>query len=223
MKNEQLKLFVLISMSAIFLAGCKGSASTEEEQLLLLEESVQEDVVVEAAYPETLPVNELTENLAEEKVQQKVTVHVCGAVAVPGVYELDAGARVADAVEAAGGSSETAADDYLNQAAFLLDGQQIYMPAEEEVAQGMAAGHAIPAGNTDNGAADSRTSLVDINTASKTELMTLPGVGEAKAESIIRYRETTGGFQCIEDIMQVEGIKDGLFQKVKEHISVNIR
>ena len=116
------------------------------------------------------------------------------------------GARVTDAIEAAGGMTEEAAREFLNLAALLVDGQKLYVPTIDEAMQ------------EKQSSADGK---VNINTADAGELMSLSGVGEAKAEAIIRYREEKGGFRSIEEIMSIEGIKEGVFQKIKDKISVD--
>ena len=133
-----------------------------------------------------------------------IYVYACGAVASPGVYELPSGSRVYEAIAAAGGFREDAADTEINQAEVLEDEMRIYVPTIEELANATISG---------NG-------KVNINRASKEELMTLPGVGASRAESIIQYREEQGTFKSIEDIMHISGIKEALFEKIKELITV---
>ena len=161
-------------------------------------------------------------------------VHICGEVVRPGVYELPGGSRVYEAVEEAGGFTKEAAADYVNLAYILEDGWKIEIPSWEMldkdvegkavcVSSGISsderqAGMEEESGNF--GGNGTEGGLVDINTATKQELMTLPGVGESRAESIISYREKNGGFSRIEDIMKVEGIKDGMFAKMKDKICV---
>lgn len=159
-------------------------------------------------------------------------VHICGEVMRPGVYELPEGSRVYEAVEEAGGFTQDAAADYVNLAYILEDGWKIEIPSWENLETdgegketGISSGISADAGWTGNGTGDfggdaSGDGLVDINTATKQELITLPGVGESRAESIISYREKNGGFSRIEDIMKVEGIKDGMFAKMKDKICV---
>ena len=161
-------------------------------------------------------------------------VHICGEVMRPGVYELPEGSRVYEAVEEAGGFTQDAAADYVNLAYILEDGWKIEIPSRENPETdgegketGISSGISGDAGwiGTGNGSGDfgsdaSGDGLVDINTATKQELITLPGVGESRAESIISYREKNGGFSKIEDIMKVEGIKDGMFAKMKDKICV---
>ena len=159
-------------------------------------------------------------------------VHICGEVMRPGVYELPEGSRVYEAVEEAGGFTQDAAADYVNLAYILEDGWKIEIPSWENLetdgegkGNGISSGISADAGWTGNGTGDfggdaSGDGLVDINTATKQELITLPGVGESRAESIISYREKNGGFSKIEDIMKVEGIKDGMFAKMKDKICV---
>lgn len=141
-------------------------------------------------------------------------VHICGAVRSPGVYTLEAGSRIYQAIEAAGGFTEDAGEDYLNQADPVSDGMKIYVPTLEETEETkwqQISGQAV---------SDDGKGLVNINTADEELLCTLSGVGSSRAKSIIAYREKHGSFQKIEDIMNVEGIKDGLFQKIKDSITV---
>lgn len=151
-----------------------------------------------------------------------ICVHVCGRVVNPGVYVLSSGSRIYEAVEAAGGLCGDAAGEYLNQASQMEDGQQIYVPSMEEAAQGTAGmqktgGSPLQASPDGVGAEDGK---VNLNTAPKEQLMTLSGIGEAKAAAIIRYREEHGGFQKIEELKEVEGIKEGVFNKVKDQIRI---
>lgn len=139
-------------------------------------------------------------------------VYVCGEVVSPGVYALSEDSRIYEAVEAAGGFTEEAAREAVNLAARVSDGMQITVYSMEEA---MTMPQNAKAGEPDSG-----PGLVNLNTATKEELMTLKGIGESKAEDILRYRETSGGFKRIEDIMKVPGIKDAGFQKIKDSITV---
>ena len=135
-----------------------------------------------------------------------LTVHVCGAVRNEGVYKLPPGSRIEDAVNAAGGFLPTADRDYCNLARLVEDGQQIRVPtrAEAESLREQEWEH-------DSG-------LININTATEAELMTLPGIGQTRAQAIIAWREKNGGFKTIEDIMKVSGIKESAFLKIKDRI-----
>lgn len=136
-------------------------------------------------------------------------VHVCGAVAEPGVYELLDGQRVFEAVELAGGFTAEAEDGYLNLAEQVQDGMKVWVPEKGDVSAEAVLGDKTVG-----------PAKLNINTATKEELMTLRGIGEARAEDIIRYRQKRGGFDRIEDIMEVSGIKDAAFQKMKDDITV---
>ncbi len=143
-------------------------------------------------------------------------VHICGAVQEPGVYGLPEGSRIYQAVEMAGGFLPEADEDHLNLAAMVADGMQITIYTKEEVASNLP----VSQGSGDMEDSQAYPSKIDINTAGKEALMTLKGIGESRAEAIIAYRTEHGPFQRIEDIMQVPGIKDGAFQKIKEDITV---
>lgn len=141
-----------------------------------------------------------------------IRVYVCGAVVNPGVVEIAAGSRAEDALLAAGGFSGEAAREAVNLADWVNDGQKLYFPAEGEEA------------GTDTGGAssgvDASSGLVNINTADAAALCTLPGVGESRAADIIAYREANGGFGSCEDIMKVPGIKNAMYEKIRDKITV---
>lgn len=147
---------------------------------------------------------EVVESEAEEEASESIFVYVCGAVNCEGVYELPFGSRGYEAIVMAGGFRKDAATTQINQAEILEDEATLYVPTVYEVAESQS---------EDDG-------KVNLNTATKEELMTLPGVGEAKASSIISYREEQGAFKSIEDIMQISGIKEGLFEKIKDYIKI---
>lgn len=161
---------------------------------------------------ETLSSEFMEETIVSEETEPETVllyVQVCGAVNNPGVYEVPQGARVCQVIELAGGMREDAGETGINQAAAVSDGQQIYVPAigEETIVNNPIM-------------ADSNEKLININQASIEELMTLPGIGQAKAEAIIDYRESGKKFETIEDIMNVSGIKEAAFNKIKEKICV---
>lgn len=143
--------------------------------------------------------NTETESLVETG-SHTVFVHIGGCVCRPGVYEVEAGSRVIDAVTKAGGVTEDACVDAINMAVPVEDGMKIIIPSIVEE--------------------QSQDGTININTATKKELMNIPGVGEVRAKAIISYREKHGGFEKVEDIMQVEGIKKATFEKIKDSISV---
>ena len=152
----------------------------------------------------------------EEKDSAKETggcfVYVCGAVVNPGVYELPENSRVYEAVAMAGGMTEDAGTEAVNQAEIVTDGQMLRIPTIAEVlaAQEDASGDS---GATDDG-------LLNINQAEVADFMTLPGIGQSKAEALVKYREEHGKFSSIEEIMNVDGIKEGVFNKIKDSIKV---
>lgn len=185
---------------------CAGCGRTEETVLNLSEETSVNSYIN--------PEETVQEETEADEEDTPICVYVCGGVVSPGVYELNPGSRMYEAVNLAGGLTEDADESSLNQAEIISDGQKIYVPliGEESVdAPGSGASDAGPGSS----------GRVNINTADVNSLMTLNGVGESRARSIIAYREESGGFRCAEDIMNVTGIKEGLYAKIKDQITVN--
>lgn len=174
---------------------------------------------------------ELSDASSEEA--KTLVVHICGAVSAPGVYELPAGSRIIDAVEAGGGFLPEADEACCNLAEEIVDGCQIYiMTKSESCADGQTEKKAGIQTSPDsdmqttdrnvrsNSAPALENGLVNLNTADVAALMTLPGIGESRAKAIISYREQHGAFAKIEDIMKISGIKQAAFSKIKDKITV---
>ena len=168
-------------------------------------------------------------SVTENPEPSLIYVDVAGAVNNPGVYTFTSGDRVFQAIEAAGGFASDACTLGVNQARELADGEQLRILTIEETEQLRESGKGLDTGNNgtqvfQDAAAvqteDSASDKVNLNTADQSTLMTLPGIGESKARAIISYREAQGGFQSAEEIMQVEGIKEGVFLKIKDKIVV---
>lgn len=149
--------------------------------------------------------------------KEMLFAYVCGAVNHPGVYQLPADSRIYEAIDAAGGLRGDAAGEFVNQAQKLEDGQRIYVPTREETQQ---ASDLWNVDVSETGEKQNVSGKVNINSATAEELKTLPGIGDAKAQSIVSYRQQNGLFQSIEELMNVEGIKDGVFDKIKDKITV---
>lgn len=186
--KRKFKYVLVMTGCLVSLTGCEGEA-------VVFENSEASQNTYEEAQ---------TEDATEES--ERILVHVCGAVQIPGVITLQSGARVNDAINMAGGMTSDADADYLNLAAVLCDGEKVYVPTIEEVLLWEVQ--------------QGRNELVNINTADEVQLCTLPGIGESKAKDIVVYRKENGDFQTIEDIMKVPGIKNSLFQEIKDLIDV---
>jgi len=178
----------------VFLFGCSSRAEDDLQEIPIMQEEAG------------AAVNDVTAEDTDESGQ--VVVYVCGEVCIPGLYTLEANSRIYDAVMAAGGLTKEADDAFLNQAQILTDGEKIYVPSKEETTVW---------GIDGAGACDDK---VSINRAGKEQLMMLQGIGEAKADAIIAYRETHGGFQSLDELMKVDGIKEGTYEKIKDRISL---
>ena len=160
---------------------------------------------------------------ASQAAPAPLRVHVGGAVAAPGVYGLAEGARVLDAVEAAGGFAEGAARDALNLARAVSDGEQVVVPSEADIAaqEAVSAGAGgAAAGAGASAAAGGAGGKVNINTASAAQLDTLPGVGASTAEKIVADREANGPFKTVEDLKRFSGIGDKKFAALADAICV---
>ena len=225
MNINKIKYSVAVAVIAIATAFC-GCGAKEEEIISLETASSREDSANAVSEAEPVDV---------------IKVYVCGAVNDPDVYTLPPDVRLIDAVNAAGGFTGNAGAEFLNLASALKDGQKVYIPTEEEVREALDSDEGIYGSEVNitsnspgiqrienggvyaNGGTVSDISadgLVDINHADRQTLMTLPGIGQSKADKIIAYRDANGGFASIEDIMLVGGIKEGMFNKIKDSICV---
>lgn len=243
MKETYWKKYWKIAAAAVFLTAaglCYGGARLKDGEVVLTEakdadgmagrdetagtaESVGGDEAAGAAGNGTgLAVGDA--DGAKESAGIGYFVHICGEVKEPGVYELPKDSRIFEAIAAAGGFTDEAADDLLNLAEKIFDGMKLVVLSKDEAAALSDEERLKLSGGSSSGSggdtAKSGGGLVNINTASKEELMTLSGIGEARAEDIIRCREESGGFKKIEDIMKVPGIKNAAFQKIKDSITV---
>lgn len=193
------KIFLIIFLT-ILLTSCKKDSDIEFGKNI---ETETEEFVTKSLTKES--------ESATVTLEEYIDVFISGCVNNPDVYTLKKGSIIKDAVEMAGGFSENACRDYVNLAKKLESGEHIIIPSQDEVKV------LDPVLVED---APSSSSLVNINKASKEELMSLPGIGERKAEAIIKYRNSKS-FSNIEDIMNISGIKEAAFNKIKDKICIN--
>lgn len=187
---------VMCGMLLLMAVGC-GSSS----QIYLEEETT------ETVYP-----LDNTEENQKEAESESIYVHVCGAVNQPGVYELPRESRIFEAIALAGGLRSDACEDSVNQAEPISDGMMIKVLTMDEAAEQQTES------KTEESKSDGR---VNINTADAERLMTLPGIGASKAESILAYREEHGRFSSVEELMNITGIKEGVYSKIENYITVD--
>lgn len=158
-----------------------------------------------------------TDNTNEDL--ETIMVHIDGEVVTPGIISLKAGARIADAIQACGGTTDISDISKINLAYELKDGQKVYIPSiydveDVEYIQNDAGNNVIIPDTS------SSSALVNINSATQAELETLPGIGPSTAAKIIDYRNKNGDFKNIEDIMNVSGIGESKFNNIKDYICI---
>jgi competence protein ComEA len=218
--SSRKEIFMKKSIYLMAVSGCVlalvGGCGSRKEAVLLESAVSQEGTDSECAAGDSMSGMETvgsgdSAGTSGDAVNDTVFVYICGAVTNPGVYEMDSGSRICDVLEQAGGFSEEASTTYLNLAEFVSDGQKVYVPTQEELTVELLA---------EEETAEAGSGKININTASKEVLVTLPGIGESKADSIIAYRTEHGGFSSIEEIMEIPGIKEAVFSKIKELITV---
>ncbi len=212
---QQYGKYLLIG-GALIIALLLYSLRAPQEEPALLELTPTPLDTASAELAPTLP-----ESTLPEPVSTTVLVDVKGAVKHPGVYPLTTEERIIDAITMAGGVTEKADTKTMNYAQKLQDEMIIYIPEQgEEVPVTIAPTTPTTSAQTATTSATT-TNTVNINLADEAALMTIPGIGPAKAKSIIQYRTDQGQFTKIEDIKNISGIGDKTFEKLKDFISVN--
>ncbi len=207
--NRIVKMIDLLMVLAC-LSGCAPQPGVElaDSQQIVTElqtlEYSGEALTGESAVGENSS-SEATDTDGLTTATEEIYVHVCGQVQTPGVYAMPKNSRICDAVACAGGLLNTADSCAVNLAEPVTDGCQVYIPAIGEELQADS--------SEDEG-------LLNLNQAGREELMSLPGIGETKADAIIAYREAHGGFATKEELMNIPGIKEGVFEKIQEYIMV---
>lgn len=164
----------------------------------------------------TISEDETEENVSNKEIEvpKEIMVHIAGQVKNPGVVILEEGARLIDAIEAVGGSTQEAELDAVNLAKKLVDEEKVYIPKKGQLSQKemtLTTNNAVQSQNDDR---------ININTATQEELENLPGIGETISTNIIEYRESNGGFKSIEEIKEVNRIGDKIFSDIKEKIKI---
>lgn len=209
--KKRIKTGCIIGLVLLKLCACNRNSDIYlegyEENTYKIQETDKEASDMKSDGTETADLENMPENVM-------CYVYICGAVRQPGVYMLPEGSRIYEVIQEAGGLSEDADVTLVNQAEAVTDGMMIRIYTIEEAETLLKTNEVSESGQGKDG-------KIDINTATAAEIMTLPGIGSSKANAIIAYRETYGAFSCIEDLMKVPGIKDGIFQQMKEHIKVN--
>jgi competence protein ComEA len=222
-RRHQLVLLVVAAV-VLFVVGFKYALIREQDVLFKEQGLVSENTSGDAV---TMGEKGLKTSLAGDDLKE-VVVHVAGAVQRPGVYRLPLGSRIVDAVDAAGATGDSALD-YLNLAAQLEDGKQVYVFSLEDInkqqTMGLSAPGVDPTASGFLGVATpggvNAAGLININTAGPAELEELPGIGPSLAQRIIDHRIQNGSFSVIEDVMQVSGIGAKRFEQIKGKICVH--
>lgn len=228
-KNKKIALIILISIITLIIAYYAYTSKANEEFLV-------EGQELEVGENQLKEENEIKKE-SEENKTNKIIVHVSGAVKNEGIVELEEKARVADAIEKAGGVTENAYMRDVNLAQSLEDGMKIYIPTKEEkennrennYEEKIITGGSNSISSSDNINNNNRNNnnnnnnikdKININTANIEELDTLPGIGQATANKIISYRQEHGKFKSIEEIKEVSGIGDSKYEQIKELIEI---
>ncbi len=198
-KRQSFILFTIMLLSVLFigLAGC-------------IKEGNERFIISPAEEVNESEADDAISNTAEVLPQEKIIVHIKGEINKPGIYKLAPDSRLYQLVEEAGGLTENADIKNINLAIILRDQQDIYLPAVGEIV--------VP---QQTGSENVLDNSVRINYATKEELKSLPGIGDAIADRIIEYRSQQGGFKRIEDIKNVSGIGDKKFEDIKSRITVD--
>ncbi|HEU4808487.1 MAG TPA: helix-hairpin-helix domain-containing protein [Homoserinimonas sp.] len=176
--------------------------------LLLIAVAIAVLVSALGSHGTSVPVGAVRSSAEPPSIAPTIYVHLLGAVAKPGLYQLPEESRAVDAVAAAGGFAEGADRTAINLARFLSDGEQVYVPMEGEVAP------------TAPGMIGTIGGKVNLNTADATALETLPRVGPAMAARIIAWRQANGRFSAVEDLKSVSGIGDKTFEAMRDLITI---
>lgn len=205
-----LLLFVCMSFTIIYVSFNSDVKTAEPEVIALSDDEEKDEIITEAV--------------------ETIFIDIKGEVDNPGVYEMQLGDRVIDAVQIAGGFTDEATTDNVNLSKKLKDESVIIIPSylkdyenvtikndyeidiNDDIVQSEK--------NESDEKIESSSSLVNINTASVVELMSLDGIGESKAKAIIEYRDTNGDFKNILDIKNVSGIGESIYEKIKDYITV---
>ena len=177
---------------------------------------------------ETIDTSDWTNSALEETTEEekKILIHITGEVNNPGVVSLKEGARIIDAINEAGGTTEKADLGKVNLAYILEDAQKVYIPSTNEIENkdyvSESSGQITVATNSANDliAKANEKIMVNINTANEVELQRIPGIGETIAGRIVAYRKQNGKYKTIEDIQNVSGVGASKFQKIKQYICV---
>lgn len=205
-----LLLFVCMSFSIIYVS-FNSDVKTVEPEVIALSDNEEKEEIIEAAV-------------------ETIFIDIKGEVENPGVYEMQLGDRVIDALQMAGGFTDEATTDNVNLSKKLKDESVIIIPSYLKDYENVTIKNDYEIDinddivqfdeNESNEKIESSSSLVNINTASVVELMSLDGIGESKAKAIIEYRDTNGDFKNILDIKNVSGIGESIYEKIKDYITV---
>ncbi|MGG7056716.1 helix-hairpin-helix domain-containing protein [Clostridium nigeriense] len=201
-----LALFCILA--SFYLYGRNKSSVFKDEYMknIFVEENEANSEVKEDGSTETFGENVVN------NIPNKITVEIKGEVKNPDVYEIDEGSIIRDLINMAGGLTEEANIDGINRAEKLRANELIVIPNNDN-ANNNVGDSSISTGVSSDG-------IININTATLTELQNITGIGEVKAQSIINYREKNGGFKSIEEIKNVDGIGAKTFEKIKDQISI---
>ena len=211
-KPALIGIAAVLVMVAVVVAGRLFGAATTTDFQITKGGDIQESAVTHRASSSV--------SVSSSSANATLFVHVTGAVVSPGLYELETGARMADAVQAAGGFAGDAVPESVNLARPLSDGEQIIVSSRDEAAAASVDNRQYHADAESSEVAASSKGLVNINKADASELTTLPGVGEATARKIVDDRTENGGFKTIEDLKRVSGIGDKKFESIRDLICV---
>lgn len=216
-------VLVLIGVGVIHLSGTGSAVPLEAEPTVLVQPEEAEGGTADgdgssSAQVEHTPDDAPAATAGEPPAAgSELVVHVSGAVAAPGVVQLPAGARVDDALQAAGGPTHDADLSAVNLARPVGDGEQIHLPVpgeEPRAADPAAAGPG--ASEAGDAPAAGSTGVIDLNTASAAELEELPGVGPAIAQRIVEHREKNGPFTSVDGLLEVSGIGPSTLEEIRD-------